>query len=67
MTEMDALSLITKLQNRHWVDQDISKNLEKLWTFFDENQETFSSIEKWKKQVLKSKLRWGPCHTEKFW
>lgn len=24
MTEMDALSLITKLQNRHWVDQDIA-------------------------------------------
>jgi len=53
MTEMDAFSLVTKLQNRHWVDQDISQSLEKMWNYYDENQESFSSIDKWKKQVTK--------------
>jgi len=35
---MDALSLIVKLQNRHWVDNDINKTLEKMYNYFDENQ-----------------------------
>jgi V-type H+-transporting ATPase subunit H len=27
----------------------------------------FSSIEKLKNQVNRGQLRWGPCHTTKFW
>lgn len=67
LSDIDALSLITKLQNRHWVDEDINKLLEKLFEYFDENQKVFSSIEKLKNQVNRGQLRWGPCHTEQFW
>ena len=66
-SDIDALSLVTKLQNRHWVDEDINKLLEKLFEYFDENQKVFSSIEKLKNQVNRGQLRWGPCHTETFW
>jgi len=41
--------------------------LEELFTYFDENQKSFSSIEKFRNQVIRGQLRWGPCHTEKFW
>jgi len=27
----------------------------------------FSSIDKLRNQVNRGQLRWGPCHTEKFW
>jgi V-type H+-transporting ATPase subunit H len=67
LSDIDALSLITKLQNRHWVDEDINKLLEKLFEYFDDNQKVFSSIEKLKNQISRGQLRWGPCHTEQFW
>jgi len=67
LSEIDALNLIIKLQNRHWVDEDINKMLEDLYGYFEENQKVYSSIEKFKKQVERKQLRWGPCHQEKFW
>jgi len=67
LSDIDALNLIIKLQNRHWVDEDINAMLEKLYEYFDENQKVYSSIEKFKNQVERKQLRWGPCHTEKFW
>jgi V-type H+-transporting ATPase subunit H len=67
LSEIDALNLIVKLQNRHWVDEDINKMLEDLYGYFEENQKVYSSIEKFKKQVERKQLRWGPCHQEKFW
>jgi hypothetical protein len=51
LSEIDALNLIIKLQNRHWVDEDINKMLEDLYAYFEENQKVYSSIEKFKKQV----------------
>jgi hypothetical protein len=53
--------------NRHWVDEDINKLLKTLYEYFDENQREFSSVEKFRNQVTRGQLRWGPCHTEKFW
>lgn len=67
LSDIDALNLIIKLQNRHWVDEDINKMLDQLFEYFDQNQKVFSSIEKFKNQVNRGQLRWGPCHTEKFW
>lgn len=67
LSEIDALNLIIKLQNRHWVDEDINTMLENLYKYFEENQKVYSSIEKFRKQVERKQLRWGPCHTEKFW
>ena len=67
LSDIDALSLVEKLQNRHWVDEDINKNLKKLEDYFDENQKVFSSIDKFRNQVKRGQLRWGPCHTTEFW
>lgn len=67
LSEIDALNLIIKLQNRHWVDEDINKMLDDLYSYFEENQKVYSSIDKFKKQIERKQLRWGPCHTEKFW
>ena len=67
MSDINALNLITKLQNRHWVDKDITDLLEKLFQYLDQNYKTFSSMEKFKKEVNKKSLRWGPVHSEKFW
>lgn len=53
LSDIDALSLVIKLQNRHWVDEDINKMLDKLFEFFDQNQKVFSSIEKFKNQVTR--------------
>lgn len=36
-SDIDAVAMIIKLQNRHWVDADINKLLEKLYEYFDEN------------------------------
>jgi len=51
LSDIDALSMIIKLQNRHWVDDDINKMLEKMFEYFESNQKVFSSIEKFKNQV----------------
>lgn len=67
LSDIDCLSIVLKLQNRHWVDEDINKLLEQLEEFFNENQQVFSSIDKLRKQVERKQLRWGPCHTEEFW
>ena len=37
LTDIDCLNLVIKLQNRHWVDEDINKILETMFTYFDEN------------------------------
>lgn len=51
LSDIDALSMIIKLQNRHWVDDDINKTLEQMFEYFESNQKVFSSIEKFKNQV----------------
>jgi V-type H+-transporting ATPase subunit H len=67
LSDIDCLSIVFKLQNRHWVDDDINKLLEALEEFFQENHQQFSSIDKLRKQVDRVQLRWGPVHTEEFW
>lgn len=67
LSMINALNIVTKLQNRPWVDKDISENLELLFKFFDANYQEFSSFEKWKKQVSKLQFSWSTVHTEKFW
>jgi len=67
MGDINAMTIITKLQNRHWVDKDIHDLLEKLFDYLDQNYKVFSSIEKFRKEVHKKNLRWGLVHTEKFW
>lgn len=49
LSDIDCLNLIIKLQNRHWVDEDINKLLDSLFEFFNENQQVFSSIDKLRK------------------
>ena len=41
--------------------------LDDLETFFESNQKVYSSFDKFKNQVERRQLRWGPCHTEQFW
>ena len=67
MSDIGVMGTIIKLQNRHWVDTDITDLLDRLFEFMDQNAKTFSSIDKFKKEVGKRNLRWGPTHTEKFW
>jgi hypothetical protein len=68
MSDIGVLGTIIKLQNRHWVDTDITELLDGIFEYLDQNDKTFSSIEKFKKEVgTKRVLRWGPIHTEKFW
>lgn len=37
MSDINLLGTVIKLQNRHWVDQDITALLEKLFEFLDKN------------------------------
>jgi V-type H+-transporting ATPase subunit H len=67
MSDLNGLELIQKLQQRHWVDEDIKILLEKLWETFDQNYEEFTSIDKLRKEIHNKSLRWGPVHTERFW
>lgn len=67
LSMVNALNIVMKLQNRPWVDKDISTQLEDLFNHFDQNYHEFSTFERWKKQILKGQLAWSPVHTEKFW
>jgi V-type H+-transporting ATPase subunit H len=67
LSDLNGLELICKLQQRHWVDEDIKDLLEKLWEKFDQNYEEFTSIDKFRKEIHLKSLRWGPVHTERFW
>jgi len=67
MADINCQNLFTKLLNRHWVDKDINELLDKLYEYVDKNYKVFNSIEKFKKEVNKRTLKWGPVHSEKFW
>lgn len=67
LSDINAMNILTKLQNRHWVDKDITDLLEVLYKHIDANYKVFSSITKFKKEVTNRQLRWGPVHSEKFW
>lgn len=51
MSDIGVINTVVKLENRHWVDPDITELLEKLFEYLDQHQKTFSSIEKFKKEV----------------
>lgn len=67
MSDLSCLQIIEKLQQRHWVDEDIVKLLENLWKLLDENYQEFTSIGKFAKEVHTGFLRKGPVHSERFW
>ena len=67
LSDINAVYIVTKLMNRHWVDKDITDLLDKLAEYLDANYKVFSSIDKWKKEVNKKSLKAGPVHSEKFW
>ena len=67
LSMINALRLVIKLRNRPWVDDDIKRTLEQLFTYFDQNYQEFSSFDKWKAQVTRRQLVWSPVHEEKFW
>mmetsp|Transcript_47691 Transcript_47691/g.34941 ORF Transcript_47691/g.34941 Transcript_47691/m.34941 type:complete len:191 (+) Transcript_47691:783-1355(+) len=67
LSDINALNILTKLHNRHWVDKDINELLDKIYEYVDQNYKVFSSIEKFKKEVGKRAFKWGPVHSEKFW
>jgi len=68
MSDINLLGTVIKLQNRHWVDQDITALLDKLFEFLDKNEQSFSSIDKFKREISENRrLRWNPVHTERFW
>ncbi len=67
MSDINLINLVIKLENRHWVDKDITDLLDKLFKHLEDNYKVFSSIDKFKKEVHKGQLRWSPVHTEKFW
>jgi hypothetical protein len=46
--DIDAFSIILKLQNRHWIDQDLTKMLDDLELYFENNQKVYSSFDKFK-------------------
>ena len=64
---INALNIVMKLQNRPWVDSEISVLLERLFKYFDSHYHEFSSFDKWKAQIARRQLSWSPVHTEKFW
>ena len=48
---VNALNIVMKLQNRPWVDKEIDELLQRLFKYFDQNYQEFSSFDKWRKQV----------------
>ena len=56
LSDINAVYLVNKLVNRHWVDKDITDLLDKLSEYLDENYKVFSSIDKWKKEVTKRQV-----------
>lgn len=57
LSDINAMGIIIKLQNRHWVDKDINDLLDKLFDYIDQNYKVFSSIDKFKKEVNKRQLK----------
>lgn len=67
MLDCDLDREVNKLQNRHWVDPDIQKNLEAIEKVLNEHYKVLSSFEKFKKQLTDKHLKWGPVHNDTFW
>ena len=66
MAECDLLETLKDLSESHWADPDVMEDLEALKEAMQMNYRVLSSFERYRKEVLKGDLKWGPVHSEKF-
>ena len=66
MTESDLLETLFTLMEKHWSDPDVMADMEQLKEAIQKNYKVLSSIDRYKKEVLRGELKWGPVHSERF-
>ena len=66
MTESDLLETLFTLMEKHWSDPDVMSDMEQLKEAIQKNYKVLSSIDRYKKEVLRGELKWGPVHSERF-
>ena len=66
MTECNLLDTLMTLVEKHWSDPDVVSDMEQLKEAIQKNYKVLSSIERYKKEVLRGEIKWGPVHSEKF-
>ena len=66
MAECDLLETLKDLSESHWADPDVVADIDELKEAMQKNYRVLSSFERYRKEVLKGELKWGPVHSEKF-
>ena len=66
MTECNLLDTLMTLMEKHWSDPDVVSDMEQLKEAIQKNYRVLSSFERYKKEVLRGEIKWGPVHSEKF-
>jgi len=55
------------LRARNWADDDIAVDVEHLYNKLMSDYHELSTFEMYQQEVRSGQLKWGLCHTEKFW
>ena len=66
MSDCDLLETLKDLSESHWADPDVVAGIDELKEAMQKNYRVLSSFERYRKEVIKGDLKWGPVHSEKF-
>jgi len=58
---------LRNLRQRQWADPDIGDDVEVLYNKLMQDYHELSTFEMYAQEVKSGNLKWGVCHTEKFW
>jgi len=67
MTYCGLMKTLRNLRQRQWADPDIGDDVEVLYNKLMQDYHELSSFMVYAQEVKSGSLKWGVCHTEKFW
>ena len=67
MIDNNLIGFLNMEMRKNIKEEQIKENMNYLMTMMEKNYKIFSSYEKFVKELETEKLRFGPCHTAKFW
>lgn len=67
MNDNDLIKVVESESKKNLKDEQLKQNLETLLEDLEMNYRIASSYEKYIKELEMGTLKWGPCHSERFW
>lgn len=67
MAEQDTVGLVSALEYEKWRDAELIELIKKLVQALHQEVKILTNFERFEREVISGKLKWGFIHSEKFW